>query len=115
MWRRRAAPTLRAMEDGAAAGRRRQRRETLVVLLVVAVLGGLSLVSRTDTRASVTHLTVDAAATLAACALVPVLVRWPVPGALALAVLAAFSPAATPAATIAVLRVASERPLATAV
>ncbi|GAA4784107.1 histidine kinase [Actinomycetospora chlora] len=94
---------------------RERRRATATVLLVVAVLGGLSLVSRTDTRASLAFTVTDAVATLVACALVPVLVRRPVPGALAMSVLAAFSPAATPAATIGVLRVASERPLATAI
>jgi signal transduction histidine kinase len=81
----------------------------------VLVLGGLTLVSRTDTRASTVATAVDAAVTLVAVALVPVLVRRPVVGALAMAVLAAFSPAATPAATIGVLRVATVRPLATAV
>jgi signal transduction histidine kinase len=95
--------------------RHTQRWATLPVLLVVAVLGGLTLISRTDTRASVALLVVDGAVTLLACALVPVLIRWPVPGALALVALAAVSPAATPAATLAVLRVASQRPLAVAV
>ncbi|GLZ45915.1 two-component sensor histidine kinase [Actinomycetospora sp. NBRC 106375] len=97
------------------AGRREQRWATVTVLLVVAVLGGLTVLSRTDTRASLAFIVTDVVATLLACALVPVLVRWPVPGALGMAVLAAFSPAATPAATIAVLRVASQRPLSVAV
>jgi signal transduction histidine kinase len=43
-----------------------------------------------------------------------VLLRWPIPGALALAVLAAVSPAATPAATYATLHVAQRRPFAVA-
>ncbi|MHC1558058.1 sensor histidine kinase [Actinomycetospora sp. C-140] len=97
------------------AGRREQRWATVTVLLVVAVLGGLSVISRTDTRASLPATVTDIAATLLACALVPVLIRRPVPGALGMAVLATFSPAATPAATIAVLRVASQRPLSVAV
>ena len=54
-------------------------------------------------------LVLDVAVGLAACALLPVLLRWPVPGALALAVLAAVSPAATPAATMATLHVAQRR------
>ncbi|GAA4932739.1 histidine kinase [Actinomycetospora succinea] len=82
---------------------------------MVLVLGGLTLVSRTDVRASTLATAVDAGATLVACALVPLLIRRPVTGALAMAVLAAFSPAATPAATIGVLRVATVRPLATAI
>jgi signal transduction histidine kinase len=57
----------------------------------------------------------DIAVGVVACALVPVLLRWPVPGALALAVLAALSPAATPAATLGTLYVAQRRPLAVAV
>jgi signal transduction histidine kinase len=51
---------------------------------------------------------------VAACALLPVLLRWPVPGALALAVLAAVSPAATPAATFGTLYVAQRRRFAVA-
>ena len=61
---------------------------------------------------SSTLLILDVAVGLAACALLPVLLRWPVPGALALAVLAALSPAATPAATYATLHVALRRPFA---
>jgi signal transduction histidine kinase len=59
-------------------------------------------------------LALDVAVGVAACALLPVLLRWPVPGALALAVLAALSPAATPAATYATLHVAQRRPFAVA-
>jgi signal transduction histidine kinase len=55
-------------------------------------------------------LILDIAVGVVACALVPVLLRWPVPGALALAVLAAVSPAATPAATLGTLYVAQRRP-----
>jgi signal transduction histidine kinase len=49
-----------------------------------------------------------------ACALLPVLLRWPVPGALALAALAAVSPAAIPAATFGSLHVAEWRRFAVA-
>src|SRR5439155_1093426 len=49
-----------------------------------------------------------------ACALLPVLLRWPVPGALALAALAAVSPAAIPAATVGTLHVAEWRRFAVA-
>jgi signal transduction histidine kinase len=52
----------------------------------------------------------DIVVAVVSCALVPVLLRWPVPGALALAALAALSPAATPAATMATLYVAQRRP-----
>jgi signal transduction histidine kinase len=55
-------------------------------------------------------LILDVVVAVVSCALVPVLLRWPVPGALALAALAAVSPAATPAATMATLYVAQRRP-----
>jgi signal transduction histidine kinase len=51
---------------------------------------------------------------VAACALLPVLLRWPVPGALALAALAAVSPAAIPAATFGTLYIAQRRRFAVA-
>jgi signal transduction histidine kinase len=54
-------------------------------------------------------LILDIVVAVVSCALVPVLLRWPVPGALALAALAAMSPAATPAATMATLYVAQRR------
>jgi signal transduction histidine kinase len=59
-------------------------------------------------------LVLDVAVGVVACALLPVLLRWPVPGALALAVLAAVSPAATPAATVGTLYVAEWRRFAVA-
>jgi signal transduction histidine kinase len=59
-------------------------------------------------------LVLDVAVGVAACALLPVLLRWPVPGALALAVLAAVSPAATPTATFGTLYVAQRRRFAVA-
>ena len=66
---------------------------------------------------SSTLLTLDIAVGAASLALLPVLLRWPVPGALALAVLAALSPAATPASTYATLHVSLRRrfPVAAAV
>jgi len=59
-------------------------------------------------------LVLDVTAGVAACALLPVLLRWPVPGALALAALAAVSPAAIPAATFGTLHVAEWRRFAEA-
>ena len=102
------------MEPTCPPDRRALRRAGWITGTVVLVLGGLTLVSRTDTRASTLAIAVDAGAVLVAVALVPLLLRRPVAGALAMAVLAAFSPAATPAATIGVLRVATVRPLLTA-
>ena len=87
-----------------------------VIAAVLAGIGGLTAATLLGEAASDTStlLTIDIAVGLAACALLPVLLRWPVPGALALAVLAALSPAATPAATYATLHVALRRPFAVA-
>jgi signal transduction histidine kinase len=88
-----------------------------VTASVVAGMGGLTAVTiwgQSTGHPSSGLLILDVAAGLAACALLPVLLRWPVPGALALAVLAALSPAATPAATYATLHVAQRRPVAMA-
>ena len=62
-------------------------------------------------------LILDVVVALVGCALLPVLLRWPVAGALALDVLSAVSPAATPAATFGTLYVAQRRsfPVAAAV
>jgi hypothetical protein len=57
----------------------------------------------------------DIAIGLAACGLVPLLIRRPVPAALAMAALAALSPAATPASTVGTLHVAQRRPLRVAI
>jgi signal transduction histidine kinase len=86
---------------------------TVSVLTGIGALTAATLVGQSagDTSAL---LILDIAAGLAACALLPALLRWPVPGALALAVLAALSPAATPAATYATLHVALRRPFAVA-
>src|SRR5579863_9893056 len=86
---------------------------TVSVLTGIGALTAATLVGQSAGEASAL-LTLDIAAGLAACALLPVLLRWPVPGALALAVLAALSPAATPAATYATLHVALRRPFAVA-
>jgi signal transduction histidine kinase len=59
-------------------------------------------------------LVLDVVVGVAACALLPVLLRWPVPGALALAALVALSPAAIPAATFGTLHVAEWRRFAAA-
>lgn len=56
----------------------------------------------------------DIGVAVLALMLVPVLLRWPVVGAVLLAALAAVSPCATPPATIGTLHVAQRRPLATA-
>ena len=80
---------------------------------VVAAIGALTaatLWGKASGHTSSGLLVMDVVAGVVACALVPVLLRWPLPGALTLAVLAAISPAGTPAATMATLFVAQRRP-----
>jgi signal transduction histidine kinase len=83
-----------------------------VTAWVVAAIGALTVATLWGQASAHTPfrlLVLDVVAGVVACALVPVLLRWPLPGALALAVLAAVSPAATPAATMATLFVAQRR------
>ena len=100
-------------------GSRRQRPGLAVtsawVTLAVGTLIGLTVWGEYDAHAGTGLLTVDVVAGVLSCGLLPVLVRWPVPGALALAVLAAVSPAATPPATVGTLHVALNRRFAVAV
>jgi signal transduction histidine kinase len=83
--------------------------------VVIAVLASLTVLGRADAIWATSTLAVDLGVVLLSCALVPVVLRWPVPGAGAMIVLAALSPAGTPGATFAVLRVAALRPLPVAV
>jgi signal transduction histidine kinase len=90
---------------------------TVSVLTGIGALTGATLWGQASGDLSSALLTLDIAAGAASLALLPVLLRWPVPGALALAVLAALSPAATPASTYATLHVSLRRrfPVAVAV
>ena len=81
----------------------------------IGALTAATIVGQASSHESSGLLTLDIAVGLVACALVPVLLRWPVPGAVALAALAALSPAATPAATLGTLYVAQRRPFTVAV
>jgi signal transduction histidine kinase len=81
----------------------------------IGALTAATIVGQATSHESSGLLILDIAVGVVACALVPVMLRWPVPGAVALAVLAALSPAATPAATLGTLYVAQRRPLAIAV
>jgi hypothetical protein len=75
----------------------------VVSLVVLTIIGG------PHTNRTGSLLSLDIAVGVISCALLPVLLRWPVAGGLALGVLAGLSPAATPAATAAVLIVAQQR------
>jgi signal transduction histidine kinase len=90
---------------------------TVSVLTGIGALTAATLWGQASGDISSALLTLDIATGLASLALLPVLLRWPVPGALALAVLAALSPAATPASTYATLHVSLRRrfPVAVAV
>jgi signal transduction histidine kinase len=81
----------------------------------IGALTAATILGQASSHESSGLLILDIAVGLVSCALVPVLLRWPVPGALALAVLAALSPAATAAATLGTLYVAQRRPLVIAV
>jgi hypothetical protein len=82
---------------------------TAVVVAGIGALTAATIWGQVTSHVAHDLLILDIAVGLAACALLPVLLRWPVPGALALAILAAVSPAATPAATMATLHVAQRR------
>jgi signal transduction histidine kinase len=87
---------------------------TVTVMVGIGALTAATIWGQAAGDTTSTLLILDVAVGLAACALLPVLLRWPVPGAVALAVLAALSPAATPAATYATLHIALRRPFAVA-
>jgi signal transduction histidine kinase len=82
---------------------------TASVLAGIGALTAATIWGQASGDTATTLLTLDVTVGLASCALLPVLLRWPVPGAVALAVLAALSPAATPASTYATLHVALRR------
>ena len=95
---------------------RRGPRLALLVGIIVPI-GALTVASIWGEFASHTApnlLILDVVVGVAALALLPVLLRWPVPGALALAALVAVSPAAIPAATFGTLHVAEWRRFAEA-
>lgn len=92
-----------------------RRNGYAITLAAVASLSSLTIVGRHSGDATTGWLIFDVVAGLATCVLVPVLLRRPVTGALAMAVLAALSPAATPASTIGTLFVARRKPLPAAI
>src|SRR5262249_27358032 len=84
------------------------------VVVGVGTLIGLTVWGQYDGHPATGLLTVDVVVGAASCCLLPVAVRWPVPGAVALVVLSAISPAATPAATFGALHVGLRRPFGVA-
>ncbi|MFC0110613.1 sensor histidine kinase [Kibdelosporangium aridum] len=79
------------------------------ITLVTILLGVCTVATGYGEYASGSLVALDIPIGIIACALVPLLFRWPVGSALVLAVLAAISPTATPPSTIGTLQVASGR------
>jgi hypothetical protein len=90
---------------------RQSRRANAIAVGAIGALSLLTIVGRQPSAERIGWLIFDLAVGAFACALVPLLGRRPVPAALAMAALAAFSPAATPASTVGTLTVAQRRPL----
>jgi len=82
----------------------------------VAAIGALTALTLWTVHldGSAPWLALDVVAAVAACLLVPAALRWPVGAGLLLGALAALSPAATPAASLAVLFTARRRPFRSA-
>ena len=83
----------------------------VAVAVTMAVLVGATIVGSGTGSYFVLNVVVG----VVSLGLVPLLVRWPVPAAVLLSLLAAVSPAATPPATMAVLLIACWRPFGVAV
>jgi signal transduction histidine kinase len=101
------------------AGQEVRQRPSLAVETAWAVVGvgaliGLTLWGEYQAQPATSLFTVDVATAALSCCLLPVMLRWPVPGTVALAILSAVSPTATPAATLGALRVAQRRRFGTA-
>ena len=82
----------------------------LIVGVATGTLSALAIVGRAASGDEAGWLVLDVPVAVVAVALVPVLLRRPVTGALALVLLSALSPAATPQASLAMLYVAQWRP-----
>ncbi|WP_239115463.1 sensor histidine kinase [Planotetraspora kaengkrachanensis] len=90
---------------------------TVAVTIAMTAMTALAFWGHSDAHGTTTVLLLDLVVGTAACALMPVLLRRPVTGVLALTVLAALSPVATPTATFGASYVARWRrfPVAVAV
>lgn len=106
------------MEGIEPAGDCRRPPPLAVTVAAVVAVGGLAAATIVGGYAASARsglLGLDVAAAVVASLLVAVAMRWPVPGAVTLAVLAAVAPAATPAATAGTFLVARRYPPAVAV
>ncbi len=98
----RVAGTVRDAAKDTGYGARHPRAEAAVWTAAIAVLTAAAIVGEAVGRPD-PYLALDIAAGAVSVALVPLLTRWQVPTALLLNLLCAFTPAATPAATMSVL------------
>ena len=94
--------------------RRSGRLAGLVALGLVAAMVAGTIVGRWSDPEHRKFFVLDIAVGIVSVAVIPLLIRRPVHGAIALAVLAVFSPAATPPSTVGTLTVALRRPFRTA-
>jgi signal transduction histidine kinase len=90
-------------------GRGRSHVEPAIWMAAMAVLIGATIIGQVGETGA--RLTLDIAVGAVSVLLVPLLRRWPVQVTVVLSVLATLSPAATPAATMALLVVAERLPL----
>ncbi|HEY3560801.1 MAG TPA: histidine kinase [Kribbella sp.] len=101
--------------DELCAPRRASRSVEVLAVAAIAVMVAATIVGRLPDPEHRKFLALDIVVGLASLVLVPLTFRRPVQGALALAVLAAFSPAGTPPSTVGTLSVALRRPLRTSI
>jgi signal transduction histidine kinase len=97
--------------DESCVPRKPTRRAEITAVAAIAVLVALTVVGRLPDPEHGKFLVLDVVVGLVSVALTPLVFRRPIQGALALAVLAAVSPAATPPSTVGTLSVALRRPL----
>ncbi|TWD84791.1 signal transduction histidine kinase [Kribbella amoyensis] len=97
--------------DDLCARRARSRRADLVAMTAIGIVSAATIVGRHVNGESSWLLVLDIAVGLAAVGLIPFLGARPVHGAVALGVLAALSPAATPPSNVGTLTIAHRRPL----
>ena len=102
------------MEETNCGPARAGRKADLIAMCVIGVLTAMTIVGRQSGGETTGWLIVDVTVGVIACALILVLRRRPIRTSLALAALAALSPAATPPSTVGTLTVAQRRPLRTA-
>jgi signal transduction histidine kinase len=86
-------------------------RRAALIISAVAIDALTAFVWWTLIGADTTRtLVLDTAVAVVACVLVPVMLRWPIAGGVALGALAALSPVGTPGSTVAALTAARQRP-----